>query len=88
MKNIPLLQHEGIKANYSSMPKHPEDTGQTFQFHSLTEKINDSDIAPEVKTELLELVRSMALSLPEDDEELLRKYIIYLIRLEETRLKE
>lgn len=86
MKNIPLLHHEGIKANYKSMSKHPENTDQTFP--SLTEQINSSVIPPEIKTELLELVGTIARNMPPDDEEILQKYIEYLIRLKETGSKE
>lgn len=86
MKNIPLLQHEGIRANYKSLPEHPAKMDSTS--YSLVERINGSIMSPEDKAEMTELVQSMAREPAPDDHEVFQRHIEYLIRLKETRAKE
>lgn len=97
MKTIPLLQHEGIKANYKSLNKlqedqipgedqdvNPVETGKTHSF--LMEKINNSLMSTEDQAALTELVRSTAPVLQPEEDEAFRRHVEYLIRLKETRV--
>ncbi|MFZ5641343.1 MAG: hypothetical protein ACOY4Q_11745 [Bacillota bacterium] len=85
MKNIPLLQHEGIKVNYTNVSKQPENSKTPYP---LIEKINSSTISLQDKRELTEMVRSMPHELFHGDAEAFYKHIEYLIRLKEARSNE
>lgn len=95
MKNIPLLGHTGIKANYKSLYQHAlggqkgNDPQPPDEMHlALKEKIEKSKMSKQDKAALAELVRSALPELQPCDEETFIRHIDYLIRLKETRVKE